>query len=392
MPRRQVPPEEEFSLFLQLQSVPDPRVERTRAHPLINILVITICAVIAGADDWVSVVEFGEAKFAWFARFLDLRNGIPSHDTFGRVFSLLDPNELQRSFLAWVQSVAKVTDGEIVAIDGKKLNGSADAPKGHYAIHMVSAWACENRLVLGQVKVNDKSNELKAIPQLLALLDLRGCIVTVDAAGTFAEIAAAIHAKEADWVLPLKENQPSLRQAVEEYFALATQQPLPPTLATQPPHYTRTVDEEHGRSVRREHWLSADIHWLAAVTGKTDWPGLRSIGMVRRRRTLRNGTSSDETWYYLSSLPAAAVADAERFARAVRSHWCIENELHWVLDVAFDQDNNRSRTGHTAHNIAIVHHIALNLLKQEKTAKIGVKNKRLKAGWSNDYLAKLLFS
>lgn len=392
MPRRQVPPEEEFSLFLHLQSVADPRVERTRAHPLINILVITVCAVICGADDWVSVVEFGESKFAWFARFLDMRNGIPSHDTFGRVFSLLDPDELQRSFLAWVQSVAKRTNGEIVAIDGKKLNGSADAPKGHHAIHMVSAWACENRLVLGQVKVNDKSNELKAIPQLLELLDLRGCIVTVDAAGTFAEVAAAVHAKEAEWVLPLKENQPTLRRAVEEYFALATQQPLPRTLATQPPLYVRTVDGEHGRSERREHWLSADMDWLKVVTGKADWPGLRSIGMVRRRRTPANGTAaSDEVCYYLTSLPATSAADVERFAKAVRSHWCIENQLHWVLDVAFDQDNNRGRTGHTAHNIAIIHHIALNLLKQEKTAKIGIKNKRLKAGWSNDYLATLLF-
>lgn len=392
MIRRQVPPEEEYSLFLQLQSVADPRVERTRAHPLINILVITVCAVICGADDWVSVVEFGEAKFAWFARFLDLRNGIPSHDTFGRVFSLLDPDELQRSFLAWVQSVAKRTDGEIVAIDGKKLNGSADAPKGHNAIHMVSAWACENRLVLGQVKVNDKSNELKAIPRLLELLELRGCIVTVDAAGTFAEVASAIHAKQADWVLPLKENQPTLRRAVEEYFALATQQPLPPTLRTAPPSFTVTVDVSHGRSERREHWLSADIDWLKAVTGKADWPGLRSIGMVRRRRTPANGTAaSDEVCYYLSSLPAASVPDVERFSRAVRSHWCIENQVHWVLDVAFDQDNNRSRTGHLAHNIAIIHHIALNLLKQEKTAKIGVKNKRLKAGWSDDYLARLLF-
>jgi len=393
MTRRQVPPEEEYSLFLQLQRVSDPRVERTRAHPLINILVIAVCAVICGADDWVSVVEYGKAKFAWFARFLDLRNGIPSHDTFGRVFSLLDPNELQRSFLAWVQSVAKVTDGEIVAIDGKKLNGSADAPKGHHAIHMVSAWACENRLVLGQVKVNDKSNELKAIPQLLELLDVRGCIVTVDAAGTFAEVAAAVHAKEADWVLPLKENQPSLRRAVAEYFDLATQHPLPPTLRTTPPSFTTTVDVAHGRSERREHWLSSDMDWLAVVTGKANWPGLRSIGMVRRRRTPADGTAaSDEVCYYLTSLPAATAADVKRFARAVRSHWCIENQLHWVLDVAFDQDNNRSRTGHTAHNIAIVHHIALNLLKQEKSAKIGVKNKRLKAGWSNAYLAKLLFS
>ena len=372
------------SLLSHFSSLPDPRIERTRAHPLVNILVITICAVICGADDWVSVVSYGRSKASWLAGFLDMSNGVPSHDTFGRVFSLLDPNELQNCFVNWIKSVAKLTDGEVVAIDGKKLNGSADAPKGHYAIHMVSAWACENRLVLGQLRVDEKSNEMKAVPQLLDLLDLSGCIVTLDAMSTHREIAAAIHAHAADYVLPLKENQPTLRTAVAEYFDYAEQSDSRHRPAL---HRARTVDNDHGRLEVREYFLTDAIDWLPGVTGKEAWPGLRSIGMVRTKRTIGDKQSSDVR-YYLTSLPA----DVHKFAGAVRNHWCIENQLHWVLDVAFDEDNNRSRTGHSAHNLAIVHHIALNLVKQEKTAKMGVKNKRLTAGWDDAYLAKVLFS
>lgn len=372
------------SLLSHFSSLSDPRVERTRAHPLVNILVITVCAVICGADDWVSVADYGEMKAGWLGGFLDLRNGIPSHDTFGRVFSLLDPKELQTCFVNWIKSVAKLTDGEVVAIDGKKLNGSADAPKGHHAIHMVSAWACENRLVLGQLRVDEKSNEMKAVPQLLDLLDLSGCIVTLDAMSTHREIAEAIHVRDADYVLPLKENQPTLRTAVAEYFDYAGQVAAQQRATL---HSTRTVDNEHGRLETREYFLTDAIDWLPGVTGKQPWPGLRSIGMVRTQRTVGDKQSSDVR-YYLTSLPA----NVHKFAQAVRNHWCIENQLHWVLDVAFDEDNNRSRTGHSAHNLAIVHHIALNLIKQEKTAKMGVKNKRLKAGWSDAYLAKVLFS
>jgi predicted transposase YbfD/YdcC len=258
------------SLLSHFSSLPDPRIERTRAHPLVNILVITICAVICGADDWVSVVSYGRSKASWLAGFLDMSNGIPSHDTFGRVFSLLDPNELQSCFVSWIKSVAKLTDGEVVAIDGKKLNGSADAPKGHYAIHMVSAWACENRLVLGQLRVDEKSNEMKAVPQLLDLLDLSGCIVTLDAMSTHREIAAAIHAHAADYVLPLKENQPTLRTAVAEYFDYAEQADSRHRPAL---HRARTVDNEHGRLEVREYFLTDAIDWLPGVTGKELWPG-----------------------------------------------------------------------------------------------------------------------
>ena len=381
-----------FSLFAELESIPDPRVERTKLHPLINILVMTLTAVVAGADDWVSIAEFGEAKQAWFARYLDLSNGIPAHDTFGRIFRLLDPKQLQRCFLAWVQSVAHLTQGEIVAIDGKQLCGSQDECNGRGANHMVSAWACENRLVLGQVKVDDKSNELKAIPRLLELLDLHGCVVTVDAAGSFAEVATAVHAQGADWVLPLKENQPLLHQAVKAYFDGVADHTLPPTLQTPPPQFVRTFTAAHGRTETRSHWMTEDVGWLAATTGKPLWPGLRSIAMVRRQCQQGTNKPSDETTYYLTSLAGATQADVERFAAVVRSHWCVENQLHWVLDVAFNEDHNRSRCDHSAHNLALVHHLALNLLKQQTSRKIGIKNRRLRVGWDTDYLAKVIFS
>lgn len=380
-----------FSLFAELEAIEDPRVERTKLYPLINILVITLAAVVAGADDWVSIAEFGEARQAWFATYLDLTNGIPAHDTFGRIFRLLDPEQLQRCFLAWVQSVAHLTHGEVVAIDGKQLRGSQDECNGRGAIHMVSAWACANRLVLGQVKVDDKSNELKAIPRLLELLDLHGCVVTVDAAGTFAEVATAIHAQGADWVLPLKENQPLLHHAVEEYFNGVVGHALPPTLQTPPPQYVRTFTAAHGRTEVRMHWMTEDVTWLTATTGKTLWPGLRSIAMVRRQRQAGANKPSDETTYYLTSLAGATQTDAQRFAEVVRIHWCVENQLHWVLDVAFAEDHNRSRRDHSAHNLAIVHHLALNLLKQQTSRKIGIRNRRLRAGWDTDYLARVIF-
>jgi predicted transposase YbfD/YdcC len=265
---------------------------------------------------------------------------------------------------------------------------------------MVSPWACGNRLVLGQVRVDEKTNEMKVIPQLLALLDLKGCIVTVDAMSTHREIAEEVHARGADYVLPLKDNQPNLREAVEEYFVMAEEDEeklqVPGAAASAASTAsagselvarTQTVDVEHGRTEIREYAITGDVAWLPGVTGKPLWPGVRSIGMVRCRRIVGD-KESIFVRYYLSSLPP----DVHKFARAVRSHWCIENQLHWVLDVAFDEDNNRSRTGNLAHNLAILHHIALNLVKQERTLKVGVKNRRLNAGWDDSYLAKILFS
>lgn len=361
--------------------VRDPRVERTKWHPLINILVITICSVIGGADDWVAVEEYGKSKQEWLGKFLDLGNGIPSHDTFGRVFAVLDPTQVQESFVNWVRSVAQLSEGEIVAIDGKQLCGSADGSKGKYAIRMVSAWACANRLVLAQRKVDEKSNEITAIPALLQLLDLHGCIVTIDAIGCQREIAQTIVDQGADYVLPLKENQPALYEAVQEYFAdLAAPQ-------VRNVRYHKTTDKGHGRLEVRHHWLTDDVEWLAAVTGKARWPGLRTIGMIRAERSTARSTTI-HTRYYLASI----APDAQQFAEAARAHWSIENQVHWVLDVAFNEDHNRTRNGHAAQNLAIVRHIALNLVKAETSVKLGVKNRRLKAAWDDAYLAKIIFS
>ncbi len=333
--------------------------------------------------------EYGCSKAAWLGKFLDLRHGIPSHDTFGRVFGLLNPQQMEGCFLNWVKAVAQVTEGEVVAIDGKQLNGSGQEPqqkkrkdaKGQYAIRMVSAWACANRLVLGQRKVDEKSNEIKAIPALLEVLDLHGCIVTIDAIGTHRKIAEQIHRQGADYVLPLKDNQKLLHTAVAEFFAYAQQ-----VQYRQIAHDTAAhVDAGHGRIEKRECWITDDIAWLPAVTGKSLWPGLRSIAMLRCER--RSGKQKATfTHFYLTSLPP----EAAKFLTTVRTHWCIENQLHWVLDVAFDEDNNRARTGHSPHNLAIIRHVALNLIKQDTSTKIGVKNRRLKAGWDDTYLARLI--
>ena len=363
-----------------LAAVQDPRVERTKFHSLINIFVITLCGVLCGADDWVAMEEYGQSKQEWLGQFLDLSHGIPSHDTFGRVFAMLDPNEVQASFLDWVRSVAQLTHGEIVAIDGKQLCGSADEAKGKDAIRMVSAWACANRLVLAQRKVDEKSNEITAIPTLLQLLDLHGCIVTIDAIGCQREIAQTIVDQGADYVLPLKENQPALYAAVQEYFAdLAAPQ-------VRNVVYHKTTDKGHGRLEVRHHWLTDDVQWLAPVTGKAAWPGLAAIGMIRAERQTARGTTS-HTRYYLTSL----APDAQTFAAAARSHWCIENQVHWVLDVAFNEDHNRTRTGHADENLAVIRHLALNLIKRDASAKLGVKNRRLKAAWNDAYLAQILF-
>ena len=362
-------------------SLPDPRVERTKLHPLINILSIALCAVRSGADDWVAMEAYGHAKLSFLSTFLDLRNGIPSHDTFQRVFALLDAEHFQRCFLAWVGSIEHLTAGEVVAIDGKRLCGSQDKGRGKGAISLVSAWASENRLVLGQRKVDEKSNEISAIPELLEVLNLKGCIVTIDAIGCQREIAATISEQEADYLLALKGNQPALQRAVGEYFEAL----LDPKQHLTNFAYLRTVDADHGRIETRQHWISDDIAWLPAVTGKPLWPGLRSIGMIHAQRRIDTQVTTFVR-YYLSSLPA----DAAQFAHAARAHWLIENQLHWSLDVSFREDDNRTRSDQAPQNLAVLRHIALNLLPQERSTKDSMKVKRLRAAWDNDYLLKLL--
>lgn len=359
----------------------DPRTGRMVGHYLIEILIITICAVICGADDWVAVETFGQAKEKWLRTFLHLPNGIPSHDTFRRVFAQLESEAFQACFVSWVQSIAQLDQGEIVPIDGKCLRRSYDRNSGKAAIYMVSAWASGNRLVLGQWKTDEKSNEITTIPKLLKRLALQGCIVTIDAIGCQTNIAQQIIEQEADYVLALKGNQGTLHRDVRSLFDYAFEKEFHNI-----EHDThQTVNKGHGRLEIRRYWTISDPEFLTWLDPEGKWAGLASMGLVEAQRRIA-GQITTEVRYYISSL----AGDAIQFSRAVRAHWQIENCLHWVLDISFREDDCRLRTGHSPQNMAILRHIALNLLHREQSAKCGVKNKRLKAAWDNDYLLKVL--
>ena len=359
--------------------ISDPRVERTRLHELVDILVIASCAVICGAESWVEMETYGRAKEQWLRQFLALPHGIPSHDTFSRVLARLKPEEFQQCFLRWMQAVSEVTHGEVVAIDGKTLRRSFDRAAGKGAIHMVSAWASANRLVLGQQKVDEKSNEITAIPALLRLLEIKGCIVTIDAMGCQKAIARTIVEQEAEYVLTLKANHGLLYEEVERFFAGAQQRQF----ADVPHEYYHTLDGKHGRVEERRYWLVSE---LSGVTETQDWVGLQSLCMVERQRT-GAGKTTVEVHYYLTSL----AGDGQQFGEAVRTHWSVENGLHWVLDVAFQEDQSRLRRDHAAENFAVLRHLALSLLRQETTCTNGIKVKRLKAAWDDEYLTRVLF-
>ncbi len=356
----------------------DPR-RREVTYPLINVVVIAICAVICGADDFVAIAKYGRTKRDWFAKFLDLESGIPSHDRFNAIFAALNPAEFEKCLLSWILALHELTDGQVIAIDGKTLRRSYDARSSKAAIHMVSAWATKNHISLGQVVVDAKSNEITAIPKLLELIDISGCLVTIDAMGCQTEIAKKIVEADADYCLAVKGNQPTLHQAIVDHFDKHFENDF----ANTPVRQHETEEKGHGREEIRHYCLCPVPEDLA---DRQRWTGLKAIGMALSD-TVRNGKPCVEVRYYILS----QYVTAKRFAEAVRSHWAIENRLHWQLDVTFHEDQSRVRLGHADANFSILRRTALSMLKNETTAKLGIKNKRLLAGWDDSYLAKVLF-
>jgi len=366
------------SLMECFSELPDPRVERCRRHQLIDIVFIAVCAVICGAEAFTEMEEFGHSKEAWLRQFLELPNGIPSHDTFGRVLARLDPKEFEACFERWVRGVVQLSEGEVVGIDGQTLRRSYDRAAGRSAIEVVSAWARTTGLTWGQVKVAEDSNEITAVPELLRVLDLTGCIVTVDALNTQKEIARQIRAQGTEYVLALKDNHPTLRQQVADFLQAAQHgRTLNYQISTH-----QTVEKDHGRIETRRYWqVEAPPH----LHEFEQWPDLRSVGLVQATREVRDQTTV-ETRYYLSSLPV----EAGRFSDAVRGHWTVENSCHWILDVVFREDDSRVRRGHAPENLALIRRWAHNLLAREPSVKRGIKTKRLKAALDDRYLLKIL--
>lgn len=358
-------------------SLPDPRTkEHKKEHKLIDIIFITVAAVICGAEDWYDIEEYGQYKEPWLKTMLELPNGIPSHDTFNRVFSLIDPSALQQRFISWVQSMAKISEGQIVSLDGKRLCNSGEQGK-KAIIHMVSAWSNANSMVLGQLKVNDKSNEITAIPALLDLLMVKGCWVTIDAMGCQTDIAAKIKDKEAEYILAVKDNQQHLHDDIKEAFehGIIAQSDVQTHL-------------DHGRIEKRSCRIITATDW---VCHQKDWQGLKTLIEITGERTSKaTGITETQTRHYISS----AVSTAQKFNEAIREHWGIENRLHWILDVAFGEDGSTKKAGTAAENFSFISKMAVNLLYQYKdkkgARKVSMKTKRKKAGWDNNYLVAVL--
>lgn len=370
-----------ITFFLDL---PDPRIDRTRSHKLVDILVIGICTLVCGGESFNDMEEFGNAKYDWLKTFLELPNGIPSHDTFNRVFAALDPKRFLECFLRWTQSLRTAVSGEIVALDGKALRRALN--QGQALPYVVSAWAVSNGLVLGQLKVADKSNEITAVPELLRALELKGCIVTLDAMGCQKKIAKQVIDSHADYVLALKGNHETVHAEVKSYLDDAIRAQAADRAAGRPgaPElvWSETVEKDHGRFEIRRYWQSEDIDWFADLK---KWKGLRSVGVVESVREVK-GESSTERRYYLSSLKS----DIALFSKAVRGHWGVENQLHWQMDVSFAEDQSRARTRHAAENLATLRRLALNLLKRDTTKKRGIRGKQKIASWHHPYLLHIL--
>lgn len=369
------------SLVDSFRDLPDPRSERNQDHPLLSILLVAICGAISGADNWVDIEAYGKAKQEWLKTLIALPHGIPSHDTFGRVFRFIDPQAFQERFLGWVGQLGEVTHGQVVAMDGKHMRGSKDAPRGKEGLYMVSAWAVEQGIVLGQRAVDEKSNEITAIPELLEVLALDGCIVTIDAMGCQTDIAEKIVSQGAHYMLAVKGNQGTLAQDIADLFAGFEHDHWHAVVHD----YHKTVNKDHARLEIRECWVVSQPEYLTYLRRYPDWKDLHSLVKVLSQRRL-NGKITTKTRYFISSLNPTA-----QHALAIcRDHWQIENDLHWVLDVAFAQDHNRVHKDHAPQNLAVLQHIALNLLKQERSTPSSVKTKRLRAGWDDNYLSKLL--
>lgn len=362
------------SLITILEEVPDPRVTATVEHDLVDILTIALCTILCGGESFYDMEEFGEVRLEWLKTFLRLRNGPPRHDTYNRVFQALDPRQFADCLTRWTQGVRAALGGEVVALDGKAVRRALN--EGEDARVIVSAWATQSGLLLGQRKVRDKSNEITVVPELLRGLELAGCIVTADALHCQKEIAREIMEADADYVLALKGNQGTAFQEVKSFLDEAIQREEKHLVSHE------TVDKEHGRLEVRRYWQSEHLDWFA---GRKEWEGLGSVGVVEARRTLK-GRESVERRYYLSSLKA----DAARFALAVRGHWSVENSLHWVLDVVFGEDQSRARSGHAAENLAATRRMAINLLRRDKTCKRSIKGKLMRAAIDPDYLKQVL--
>lgn len=376
-----------LSLIEHFKDLPDPRVNRTKDHALIDVLVIAVCTLLCGGETFNDMEDFGHAKEEWFGSFLTLANGIPSHDTFNRVLAALDPGQFLDCFLNWTQSLRQAISQEIVALDGKALRRALN--KDETLKYVVSAWAESNNLVLGQLKVSDKSNEITAVPELLRVLELSGCIVTLDAMGCQKKIAKEIKEADADYVLALKGNQETVHQEVKSFLdqtiAERSSKRAPGvklSKAAASLEMLETVEKDHGRLETRRYYQSADLEWFADLN---KWEGLRTVGVVESVREI-DGKQTLERRYYLASI----ALDVALFARAVRSHWGVENKVHWIMDVCFGEDQSRVRSGFAAENLATLRRLALNMLKRETSKKRGIKGKQLNAGWDHSYLLRLL--